>query len=74
MLAIIYNNIFLKIINYYTSRISAYIIKLGFVIVKISINNQKFDDLFLITYGIAIARFILQNMIKKFDSLREYFC
>lgn len=74
MLAVIYTNIPLKIINYYTSRISAYIIKLGFVIVKISINNQKIDDLFLITYRIAIARFLLQNKIKKFDSLRKHFC
>lgn len=50
-----------------------YITRPGFFIRTTNINIQKIDYLFLKTYKIAITKFLLQNRLKIFDSLKKLF-
>lgn len=43
----------------------AYITKLGFLTLKITVDAQKIDGSALATYEIVIAYFLLQNKLQK---------
>lgn len=50
-----------------------YIEKLNFIIRKTNVNTQKIDCSTLITYGIAITGFLLQNKLEKVEFFKNIF-
>lgn len=50
-----------------------YIVKLDFIIQKTDIGTQKINGLFLVTYGIVLASFLVQNKFRKVWFFEESF-